>query len=177
MQEIVHDFQAAAGPQDIKEEAELEINSATMRKASSTHKQFQHKLKDAQVSWLAHRQVDASANRLGVWLRGDVPGSLVDFYKDSLRAAFQSLDRNGDGHITRHELQDWLKSSLWQDLPEFFKNLNVNNDADIDRVFSLMDTDGDGVVSFDEFRMVMENELEESAAPITALPTMQVTNI
>ena len=53
----------------------------------------------------------------------------------------------------------------------------MNNDADIDRVFSLMDTDGDGVVSFDEFRMVMENELEESAAPSTVLPTMQVTNI
>jgi len=179
MQEIVHDFQAAAGPQNITEELELEINSATMRKASSTHKQFQNKLKDAQVSWLAHRQVDASANRLGVWLRGDVPGSLVDFYKDSLRAAFQSLDRNGDGHITRHELQDWLKSSLWQDMPEVFKNLNVNNDADIERVFSLMDTDGDGVISFDELRMVMENELEESAVPRpgSALPTMQVTNI
>ena len=80
--------------------------------------------------------MDVAATRLGVWLRGDMPDSAEDYYKDSLRVAFLELDRDHDGTITLSELEAWLRSSVWQEMPKLLQNLNKSSDScEIKKVF------------------------------------------
>lgn len=162
----IQDFQEAVGPVEVTSELELEMASQTMRKSTAIHKEHQDRLRAVQTAWLEERKMDVQCNRLGLSLRGDVPDTAADFYKDSLRVAFLELDRDHDGSITVEELGAWLKSSVWQDMPPVLKNLNSSsNDSEIRKVFQAIDTNGDGVISFDEFRSVLENEIDASVQP------------
>ena len=56
-----------------------------------------------------------------------------------LELLFRVIDANGDRGITKAEYADWLKA------------LGLDGDTDMDAVFSGFDTDGNGIVSLDEF--------------------------
>ena len=59
---------------------------------------------------------------------------------DELRKAFSAMDANGDGVVEKDELKNLLKG-LGEDV----------NDAVVDEMMALADTDGDGKVNFEEF--------------------------
>eukprot|EP00656_Telonema_subtile_P012098 TRINITY_DN16067_c0_g4_i1.p1 TRINITY_DN16067_c0_g4~~TRINITY_DN16067_c0_g4_i1.p1 ORF type:complete len:1002 (-),score=296.93 TRINITY_DN16067_c0_g4_i1:190-3195(-) len=162
----IQDFQEAVGPVEVSSDLELQMQSQTMRKSTAVHKEHQDKLRAVQTAWLEERKVDVQCRRLGLCLKGDMPDSAADYYKDSLRVAFLELDRDHDGSITMEELQAWLQSSVWQDMPPVLRELNAGSDAsEIKKVFEAIDANGDGVISFDEFRSVLENEIDESVNP------------
>lgn len=162
----IEDFQEATGPIEVQDEADLELSSNSMRLATAKRKEFQQKLSQIRFDWLVYKRLDEAATRLGVCLRGDMPDSAEDYYKDSLRVAFLELDRDHDGSITLSELEAWIRSSFWQEMPPLLQNLNPSSDtSEIRKVFKAMDLDGDGVVSFDEFRALLENEVHEAFKP------------
>merc|ERR1711963_1201052 len=69
---------------------------------------------------------------------------------DDVRAAFKRFDANGDGALSRNELAAALKSSG-----------HPYSDVEVDAIFSLGDTDGDGEVSLQEFVDLMSPSSSE----------------
>ena len=63
-----------------------------------------------------------------------------------LKEAFEYFDRNGDKKISASELKEVLQESLKQHIAE--DDLNV--------MLAQADTDGDGFISFDEFKSIMQ---------------------
>jgi calmodulin len=59
---------------------------------------------------------------------------------EELKAAFQAMDSNGDGFISKDELKSML-ASLGEPV----------DDAVINEMIALADTNGDGKVDFNEF--------------------------
>ena len=59
---------------------------------------------------------------------------------EELKAAFQAMDSNGDGFVSKDELKSML-SSLGEPV----------DDAVIDEMIAVADTNGDGKVDFNEF--------------------------
>ena len=59
---------------------------------------------------------------------------------NELKAAFQQMDANGDGYVTKDELKAML-SSLGEPV----------DDAVVNEMMNVADVDGDGKVDFNEF--------------------------
>ena len=59
---------------------------------------------------------------------------------EELKAAFQSMDANGDGFVSKDELKSML-SSLGEPV----------DDSVIDEMIAVADTNGDGKIDFNEF--------------------------
>lgn len=59
---------------------------------------------------------------------------------EELKAAFQAMDANGDGFVSKDELKSML-SSLGEPV----------DDAVVDEMIAVADTNGDGKVDFNEF--------------------------
>merc|ERR1711963_817880 len=74
---------------------------------------------------------------------------------DDVRAAFKRFDANGDGALSRNELAAALKSSG-----------HPYSDVEVDAIFSLGDTDGDGEVSLQEFVDLMSPSSSEVLAKL-----------
>lgn len=70
---------------------------------------------------------------------------ISDLYaEDEIREAFQFFDRNGNGHISRHELK-----SIMMNLGEKL------TDEECDQLVEEADIDGDGVINYEEFYFLM----------------------
>ena len=63
-----------------------------------------------------------------------------------LKSLFSSLDRNNNGLISLHEIRYIVTHS----------NENIS-DKDIEIIMKEADTDGDGLISFEEFMIIMKN--------------------
>merc|ERR1740137_265726 len=74
---------------------------------------------------------------------------------DDVKAAFKRFDSNGDGALDRDELAAAMKSSG-----------QSYADVEIDAIFSLGDTDGDGEVSLQEFVELMSPSSSEILAKL-----------
>jgi len=81
---------------------------------------------------------------------------------EKLRFLFSMYDRDGNGHITKNELKEYIQecSETCQQMDFICKNLNglsVLQDnhlisLSVDQVFEQLDLDDDGKISFDEFK-------------------------
>ena len=85
----------------------------------------------------------------------------------SLRNAFQTLDKDGSGAVSRFEFREFLKPY----------NLNLN-DAALDALIDMFDDDHDGLITFNEFcQRVMPNDYDmlSTVDPATgnSIQTMQ----
>lgn len=73
--------------------------------------------------------------------------------EEKLKFSFQIYDFDGDGHISKHELKKMVEASLIEadlNLPdERLKEL-------VDNTFAEADKDGDGQISFEEYRALVE---------------------
>jgi len=77
-----------------------------------------------------------------------------------LRKAFNEFDENGDGHLTKEELEKGLLKIM---TPSEAK-------AEVERVFNTMDTDGNGFIEYEEFlrasinkeQILTENNLNQA---------------
>jgi calmodulin len=65
-------------------------------------------------------------------------------YEDDLKEAFRVFDQDGDGTITGAEIQRVFKA-LGEDIDK----------VEIDLMISIVDTDGNGEVDFEEFKQMM----------------------
>ena len=74
---------------------------------------------------------------------------------DDVRAAFKRFDANGDGALSKNELSAALKSSG-----------HSYSEVEVDAIFSLGDTDGDGEVSLQEFVDLMSPSSSEVLAKL-----------
>ena len=74
---------------------------------------------------------------------------------DDVRAAFKRFDSNGDGALSKPELAAALKSSG-----------HSYSEVEVDAIFSLGDTDGDGEVSLQEFVDLMSPSSSEVLAKL-----------
>lgn len=75
--------------------------------------------------------------------------------KESIRFCFDYIDSDGNGMISRDELYNMIKQSLVND----DINSNADNEAFIskfDNIMSIYDADGDGCISFEEFKNCIE---------------------
>ena len=72
------------------------------------------------------------------------PGSDTDDEDLAIRTAFETLDLNGDGRITKEELKVGL-GNLGEDL----------TDAEVEKMINDVDMDGDGCIDLEEFRKMM----------------------
>lgn len=77
--------------------------------------------------------------------------AVYDQQLSELKQAFGAFDRDGSGTIAKHELQACLHTMGVHPTP-----------AEFDYLYQSMDTDGDGVVNFQEFLTVMTDEFEEA---------------
>jgi Ca2+-binding EF-hand superfamily protein len=73
------------------------------------------------------------------------------------RGAFDALDIDKNGYISKHELQLGLLLFYINTAP----NLEAANQS-IDLVFAAMDADGDGQITFDEFLAVTSKRMRQS---------------
>jgi calcium-dependent protein kinase len=80
------------------------------------------------------------------WLAATIDQKLY-MERDVLWAAFRSFDLDGDGRITREELDKVLNGDQVQ------KTLGANK---IDQMIRQFDTNGDGIIDFDEFCAMMK---------------------
>ncbi|RXH78853.1 hypothetical protein DVH24_002371 [Malus domestica] len=102
---------------------------------------------------------------------------------DELRRVFQMFDRNGDGRITKHELNDSLENLgifiADKELFNMIKKIDVNGDGCVDidefgelyqsimderdeeedmkEAFNVFDQNGDGFITVDELRSVLSS--------------------
>merc|ERR1711970_1076174 len=76
--------------------------------------------------------------------------------EDTCWEAFRTFDRNGDGHLSPDELKHALSD------PEL--NQYVQPDV-VERLMLDIDTNGDGVIDFQEFMMMMTMESDSSGIP------------
>ncbi|CAN4100667.1 unnamed protein product [Withania somnifera] len=102
-------------------------------------------------------------------------------HKDELRRIFQIFDRNGDGRITKAELNDSLeKMGIFipdSELIQMIEKIDVNNDGCVDidefgslyqtimnerveeedmlEAFNVFDQNGDGFICVDELKSVL----------------------
>uniref|UniRef100_A0A0G4GRZ0 non-specific serine/threonine protein kinase n=1 Tax=Chromera velia CCMP2878 TaxID=1169474 RepID=A0A0G4GRZ0_9ALVE len=91
--------------------------------------------------------------------------SLIDVHKDDfdrhLMSVFRNFDVNGDGRITRDELARLLTSG----------GLRVEQSRqrgkELEQVMSELDRDGDGIITFEEFRAYMRATPRDSPASWT----------
>ena len=63
-----------------------------------------------------------------------------------LKSLFSSLDRNNNGLISIHEIR-YIVTHSCKDISE----------SDIETIMKEADTDGDGLISFEEFMTIMKN--------------------
>ncbi|KAG0086916.1 hypothetical protein BGZ93_003332 [Podila epicladia] len=66
--------------------------------------------------------------------------------EEPYRRAFQSINKDGSGHISSQELRSSIKSILGD---------NVLSEADIDEIIVEADVSGDGRITFEEFLKIM----------------------
>merc|ERR1712196_577254 len=62
-----------------------------------------------------------------------------------MKEAFEFFDRNGDKRISPDELRSVLKETLKQHISE----------AELDAMMKQADADDDGLISFEEFKLIM----------------------
>jgi hypothetical protein len=86
--------------------------------------------------------------------------------KDSLREAFNVFDRDGNGTIDLGELAHMM-SALGENLsPE-----------EVAKLLTDYDTDGDGVINFEEFKVIMLTPRNPSEEPVEEEPEIETTEV
>eukprot|EP00879_Flechtneria_rotunda_P013082 GHRR01013662.1.p1 GENE.GHRR01013662.1~~GHRR01013662.1.p1 ORF type:complete len:403 (+),score=137.60 GHRR01013662.1:1267-2475(+) len=72
-----------------------------------------------------------------------------------LEQSFRSLDRSSKGHLTQADLAEGLRSAC----PSAFNLLSSSGNLDLElaQEFAAMDTNGDGVVTLEEFKAALSN--------------------
>eukprot|EP01114_Cavostelium_apophysatum_P014696 TRINITY_DN3873_c0_g1_i1.p1 TRINITY_DN3873_c0_g1~~TRINITY_DN3873_c0_g1_i1.p1 ORF type:complete len:180 (+),score=41.93 TRINITY_DN3873_c0_g1_i1:197-736(+) len=74
---------------------------------------------------------------------------------EKLRFSFRLYDIDGDGFIDKEELYNMLKASLFEN---FVLELSEGQmRALVDQTFAEVDVNGDGKISFDEYRLICES--------------------
>ncbi|MDY6784107.1 MAG: EF-hand domain-containing protein [Cyanobacteriota bacterium] len=73
--------------------------------------------------------------------------------EDKLEFAYQLHDENGDGCISKDELEEFMKASLIENRLDFPPEQVAQL---VDILFQEADTDGSGEISFSEFKVLME---------------------
>jgi calcium-dependent protein kinase len=68
--------------------------------------------------------------------------------KENLAKIFKALDKNGDGKLSKEEMQDGYENF-------FGKNMQIN---DIDLMFESVDIDKSGYIDYSEFVIASMNE-------------------
>ncbi|CAM6039208.1 unnamed protein product [Sphagnum compactum] len=88
-----------------------------------------------------------------------------------MREAFDLLDRDGDGNIMESDLTEFLQISNLQN-----KTTSLSPD-EIKRMIAVADMNGDGAVSFDEFRTLLLQQQQKNTNPFGAAtpPTRRST--
>ncbi len=79
-----------------------------------------------------------------------------------MREAFDLLDRDGDGNIMESDLTEFLQISNLQN-----KTTSLSPD-EIKRMIAVADMNGDGAVSFDEFRTLLLLQQQKNKNPFGA---------
>lgn len=78
------------------------------------------------------------------------------------RAAFRAFDRNGDGRITQKELEEVLLGSGGRSQPNSPVNGNsktkLHQIQEIEDLLEAADTNGDGVIDFQEFQLMLAGD-------------------
>ena len=91
---------------------------------------------------------------------------LQDVYSvdtDKLKSVFVSLDKNADGRITGDEFAAAVMMSADLNLTDNFKGTTA---AELAEMFKLLDVDGSGALSWQEFENgIKSNAREEFCAP------------
>eukprot|EP00413_Alexandrium_margalefii_P000911 CAMPEP_0204515604 /NCGR_PEP_ID=MMETSP0661-20131031/2710_1 /ASSEMBLY_ACC=CAM_ASM_000606 /TAXON_ID=109239 /ORGANISM="Alexandrium margalefi, Strain AMGDE01CS-322" /LENGTH=237 /DNA_ID=CAMNT_0051520931 /DNA_START=1 /DNA_END=714 /DNA_ORIENTATION=- len=72
---------------------------------------------------------------------------LKEKYMREMRDLFMAIDEDGSGSVTQDEVEAYFEDRRMQ---SYFAALGINA-ADTGRLFSLLDNDGDGHLSIDEF--------------------------
>ncbi|KAL5248177.1 hypothetical protein ACHWQZ_G017377 [Mnemiopsis leidyi] len=73
----------------------------------------------------------------------------IKFTEEEFQTAFQLFDKDGDGSISREEIETVLESLGQHVTPE-----------DLDKILGEIDVDGDGTISLNEFKTMMERLME-----------------
>ena len=82
---------------------------------------------------------------------------------DKLKSVFVSLDKNADGRITGDEFAAAVMMSADLNLTDNFKGTTA---AELAEMFKLLDVDGSGALSWQEFENgIKSNAREEFCAP------------
>lgn len=96
--------------------------------------------------------------------------------KAELKALFETLDKDGDGHVTSKEWGSAVKKH-WKTMGKFFGGLTM---AEVGKMFRKLDADGSDALTWDEFenaisamdmsvRLAQALESKEGAAELRAL--------
>jgi len=73
--------------------------------------------------------------------------------EEKLRFSFNVYDVDGDGNISRNELHMMLKASLFENHMDLSEDQMV---ALVDATFAEADLNGDGLISYDEYRVMVD---------------------
>ena len=68
--------------------------------------------------------------------------------KEHLEKIFRSLDKNGDGHLSKEEIFEGYEENFGIPI----------NEEDVDKMFKNIDIDGNGTIDYTEFVMATMNE-------------------
>lgn len=68
--------------------------------------------------------------------------------KEHLEKIFKSIDKNGDGHLSKEEILEGYEDHFGVPISE----------EDVDRMFRNIDVDGNGTIDYTEFVMATMNE-------------------
>lgn len=98
------------------------------------------------------------------------PSAASGWHEAQLKAAFDLMDRDGDGTIKAEDLMHFLQYSLKSD---------HLSDDDVESMISLADRDGDGAVDFEEFLSLVQPRMipQRSCASLSSLGNQALEDI
>jgi Ca2+-binding EF-hand superfamily protein len=124
------------------------------------------------IAVLTYRKAvsDIAASTDALDKNGDEVVSIVEVSNDAL-AAFHRHDRNGDGMLspgefTAHRTEGTATTEAAADQPSAAESLDIR--------WARLDTDGDGRVTFEDFRVYSEIRFQEAAAMAGSDPDVAV---
>ncbi|MFS7994562.1 putative EF-hand domain, sodium/calcium exchanger membrane region, EF-hand domain pair [Helianthus anomalus] len=139
------------------------IISISLLIAYCIYQVYQPNIQKRRLAFAKHKHVRSGILR---YLKTNAFGGLLDdqghLNREVLHKLFNSVDVNGDGHLSQVELRSLVVGMQL--------NINLNEDDTVYKVMKEFDTSGDDEVDFEEFITGIGNWLEEARLTKTHSP-------